>query len=91
MPRKIGVSTYSENFQGCDFTDEELAFLKAIAAYQKRWNRRFPTWREALHVLKCLGYRKVAAPIPFDTPGAGEAELIAAMRAELKRSQSEPA
>ena len=80
MPRKIGFSTYSENFQGSSITDEEWEFIKAVAAYQKRWNRRYPSWREVLHVLRCLGYRKVAAPQPFADPLPGETELAAAAK-----------
>jgi hypothetical protein len=66
MPRIIGASVYSENFQGGDITDDEWAFLKAIEAYQRRWRRRYPSWREVLYVLHCLGYRKVAEPTPAD-------------------------
>lgn len=75
MPRKIGFSTHSEVFSGANFTDDEWEFVRAMAAYQKRWNRRYPTWREALHVLLCLGYRKVAAPQPSADPLPGEVEL----------------
>ena len=88
MPRKIGVSTYSENFQGCNYTDEEWAFIKAVAAYQKRWSRRYPSWREVLHVLKCLGYRQVAAPQPFFDPTPGEVELA---KAAKKAGETAPA
>ncbi|HJZ57773.1 MAG TPA: hypothetical protein VKE74_22630 [Gemmataceae bacterium] len=84
MPRKIGVATYSENFQGSDYTDEEWAFIRAVAAYQKRWNRRYPSWREVLFILKCLGYRKVAAPQPFEDPLSGEVELVKAAKSEPK-------
>lgn len=62
MPRKIGFSTYSETFTGGDFTADEWEFVRAIAAYQKEWNRRYPSWREVLAVLESLGYRKIAPP-----------------------------
>jgi hypothetical protein len=39
--------------------DDEAEFLRAMAAYQERTGRKFPTWSEALAVLKGLGYRKV--------------------------------
>lgn len=78
MPRKIGISAYQEVFPGCDISDDEWEFMKAIAAYQKRWNRRYPSWREVLHVARCLGYRKTAAPQPFDTPTPGEIYLVTA-------------
>lgn len=81
MPRKIGASTFSENFQGSDYSAEEWAFIQAIAAYQTRWNRRYPCWREILHVLKCLGYRKVAGAVPIDPdPTASEAKLVHAAK-----------
>jgi hypothetical protein len=80
MPRKIGFSTYQESFPGCDITGDEWEFMKAIAAYQKRWNRRYPSWREVLHVAVCLGYRKVAAPQPFEDPTDGEINLVNAAK-----------
>lgn len=81
MPKKLGIGTYSENFQGSDYSDEEWAFIQAMAAYQKRWRRRFPSYREVLFVARCLGYRKVAKPIPVElTPNAAEAELIRAAK-----------
>lgn len=75
MIRRIGVGTYTENFQGADISPEEWEFIRAIAAYQKRWRRRYPSWREVLHVAVCLGYRKVAPPQPFADPLPGEQEL----------------
>ena len=62
MPRRIGFSTYSETFAGGDYTPEEWEFIRAVAAYQKRWNRRYPSWREVFHIALALGYRKVAPP-----------------------------
>lgn len=44
----------------CERTDDETEFLRAVAGYQKQFDRRYPTWREILHILRCLGYRKVA-------------------------------
>lgn len=82
MPKKIGVGTYSEMFQGSDYTAEEWVFIKAVAAYQKRWRRRYPSWREVLFVLKCLGYRQVAAPQPFEDALPGERELLKAATGE---------
>src|SRR5437879_7425053 len=82
MPKKIGVGTYSELFQGSDYTAEEWDFIRAVAAYQKRWRRRYPSWREVLFVLKCLGYRQVAAPVPFEDPLPGERELLKAVQTQ---------
>lgn len=84
MPKKIGVGTYSENFQGSDYSTEEWEFIRAVAAYQTRWRRRYPSWREVLFVLKCLGYRKVAAPQPFEDPLPGEVDLLKAAKADSK-------
>lgn len=41
-----------------DITDDEREFLAAMAEYQQRSGRQLPSWREALVVLKRLGYRK---------------------------------
>ncbi|MGL6096485.1 MAG: hypothetical protein ACRC7O_11895, partial [Fimbriiglobus sp.] len=60
MPKKIGFSRYEENFPGSDVTADEWEILQAMDGYQKRFRRRFPSWREVLGVLKTLGYRKVA-------------------------------
>ncbi len=40
------------------YTPEEEEFLKAMETYKARYRRPFPTWREALAVLKSLGYEK---------------------------------
>lgn len=48
-----------------DYSDEEREFLLAIEAYKTRTGRKFPTWCEALDVLRSLGYAK--AP-PEDRP-----------------------
>ncbi len=39
-------------------TAEDLEFVRAIEAYKHKHNRPFPSWSEALRVLKSLGYRK---------------------------------
>jgi hypothetical protein len=50
-----------ECFPGSDYSDDERHFLVAMERY-KRMNRRpFPTWREVLHVVHSLGYRKIGA------------------------------
>ena len=33
-------------------------FAQAMAAYQKRYRRRYPMWSEILYVLRTLGYAK---------------------------------
>jgi hypothetical protein len=55
-----------------DYTDEEIAFMKAMDQYKRDNRRPFPTWSEVLEVLAALGYRKVAAPttLPGLSPNA---------------------
>src|SRR5579871_6912483 len=45
-----------------DYTDEEIAFMKAMDQYKRDNRRPFPTWSEVLEVLRALGYRQVAEP-----------------------------
>ena len=64
MFRPNGLTAYSLHFTGSEVSDEELRFLLAMHAYQKRFCRRYPTWREVLFVARCLGYRKIAPAAP---------------------------
>jgi hypothetical protein len=48
-----------------DYTDDEIAFMKAMDQYKRDNRRPFPTWSEVLEVLHALGYRKVAAAGPL--------------------------
>jgi hypothetical protein len=41
-----------------EYSDEEFEFLKAIDAYRRNYNRPFPTWSEALAILRRLGWRR---------------------------------
>jgi len=66
MSRWSEYTSYSPFFDGAEITTEETEFLLAIAGYQKRFSRRYPTWREVLHILHCLGYRKVSEPVPVE-------------------------
>jgi hypothetical protein len=45
-----------------DYSDEEIAFMRAMDQYKRDNRRPFPTWSEVLEVLHALGYRKVAEP-----------------------------
>ena len=61
-----------------DYTDEEIAFMKAMDQYKRDNRRPFPTWSEVLEVLLALGYRRVAEPTalpgntrPIDLPPKG--------------------
>jgi hypothetical protein len=91
MPARNGVAGFQENFPGGDYTADEWEFIQAVAAYQKRFRRRYPSWREVLHVARCLGYRKVAAPIPIDAaPRPAELELTAAVLNQIPDPTSPP-
>jgi hypothetical protein len=50
-----------------DYSAEELEFLRAMDGYIRESGNQFPTWSEALKVLRSLGYEKRnAIPIPED-------------------------
>jgi hypothetical protein len=68
MPQWFIYTSYSLSFDGSEMTEDEIEFLLAVASYQKRFRRRYPTWLEVLNILRCLGYRKVAEPVPIDEP-----------------------
>jgi hypothetical protein len=55
-----------------EYTDEEIAFMRAMDQYKRDNRRPFPTWSEVLEVLLSLGYRKVesAGPMPGNAPKA---------------------
>ena len=44
-----------------DYSDDEIAFMKAMDLYKRSNRRPFPTWSEVLEVLLSLGYRKTEA------------------------------
>lgn len=48
-----------------DYSEEEIAFMKAMDQYKRANRRPFPTWSEVLEVLRSLGYRKVEDPTPL--------------------------
>ncbi|MGL4422065.1 MAG: hypothetical protein ACRCZF_15460 [Gemmataceae bacterium] len=56
---------FEENFPGSDFTPDETEFLRAVEAYQRRHQRRYPSCKEFLLILQSLGYRKTAPPEPI--------------------------
>jgi hypothetical protein len=68
MLRPHDFTAYWLHFDGSRVTPEELHFLLAMHAYQKRFRRRYPTWREVLLVARSLGYRKVAPAAPVNQP-----------------------
>ncbi|HEX6986581.1 MAG TPA: hypothetical protein VF170_14460 [Planctomycetaceae bacterium] len=50
-----------------DYSDDEIAFMKAMDEYKRKSGRMFPTWSEVLEVLHSLGYRRVADPSALPT------------------------
>lgn len=48
---------------GCDYTSEQLDWLKAIERY-KRIRGPFPQWTGMLDLVHALGYRLTAPPDP---------------------------
>jgi hypothetical protein len=52
---------------GAEFDAHDLEFLQAIDRYKREKRRPFPTWGEALAVLRALGWRKAT---PAAGPGA---------------------
>jgi hypothetical protein len=53
-----------------EYSDDEIAFMKAMDQYKRDNRRPFPTWSEVLEVLASLGYRRVAdvGPMPGNAP-----------------------
>ena len=68
MPRKPGYTSYSVALDGSEMSHDELEFLLAVSAFQRRTGRRYPTWREILYIARCLGYRKVGDAVPIGKP-----------------------
>ena len=68
MPPEADYTSYSSSIDGSEMTPDELEFLFAIYAFKKRNRRLFPSWREILYVAHCLGYRKIAEPLPIGKP-----------------------
>lgn len=66
MAGRQNLAMCNENHPGADITREQWEFIQAIEAYQRRFRRRYPTWREVLHVALCLGYRRTAPPMPLE-------------------------
>jgi len=45
-----------------DYSSAELEFMLAMQEYKRKTGCRYPTWAEALKVLRALGYDKRDAP-----------------------------
>jgi hypothetical protein len=50
-----------------DYSENEIAFMRAMDEYKRKSGRMFPTWSEVLEVLHSLGYRKVEEPTALPT------------------------
>jgi hypothetical protein len=50
-----------------DYSDNEVAFMRAMDEYKRKSGRMFPTWSEVLEVLHSLGYRRVEEPTALPT------------------------
>ena len=57
--RKRAEFHASAAFQGCDYTDEELEFLRAIRQWKFEHPGKCPTPGEILRIARLLGYRKM--------------------------------
>ena len=68
MPRTQSYYRFEENFPGSSIAPDEFEFMSAMAAYQTRYGRRYPTWVEVLMVAKSLGYRKAATAVGLPDP-----------------------
>ena len=93
MSHWFSYTSYSLYYDGSDMTDDEIEFLLAVASYQKRFGRRYPTWLEVLNVLRCLGYRKVAEAVAIDEPKPPTADGLSEferMKAKFQREGGEP-
>lgn len=49
---------FAFSYPGSELTDDEVEFGRAMHAYQRRHNVRYPAWSDILFVLRSLGYRK---------------------------------
>ena len=92
MFRATDLAPCNETYPGADITTEQWEFMQAIENYKRRFHRRFPTWREVLHVALCLGYRRVAKATDLDqlpvdniAPPPTAAMLAASRREDERR------
>ena len=60
-PKRNQRARFQGTVLGADYTEEEVAFLKAVQEAKKKWGP-FLSDAQVLAVAKALGYRKVAAP-----------------------------
>lgn len=62
QPEKPKPPHKFRSVHGCSsdtpYEDDEREFLMAMDRFKREKDKKFPTWRDALHVLKSLGYKK---------------------------------
>jgi len=54
----VRVAPERKQAESGEMSDDQYEFMMAMAAYKEDNHRNYPTWTEALEVLKSLGYRK---------------------------------
>lgn len=52
----------SHNSDGDSVSPEAVEFGKAVEAWKKKHNCRYPSLSDLLHVLRSIGYRKIEKP-----------------------------
>lgn len=58
VKRKPGA-VHGRNFDGSDYTEDEMEFILAMYRFIKATGKKYPDARDVLGVAKSLGYRKV--------------------------------
>jgi len=58
------------------YDQEVFELLQAIDGWRRKNDRSFPAWSEVLQILKSLGWRKVAEPVPLPVDAAEPAEAV---------------
>jgi hypothetical protein len=58
MGERLIPFAVAHEFPGSEIGGDVWEFIQAMAAYQKRYRRRYPMWSEILYVLQTLGYAK---------------------------------
>lgn len=61
-PRIRTRAIEQSNFHGAEFTDEELAWMRAVQDWQKATGVKYPSMRDYLAIARAMGYRKVELP-----------------------------
>lgn len=64
----------ANEYPGSEITGDLLEFVLAMAAYQRRYHRRYPSWSEVLYVLRTLGYAKRVPGADYSKIQVGHAD-----------------